>query len=353
MRILDRHIARSVLGGTMVALFALVAIDVFFAFFNEINRLGRDGYGLVHAVGYMVLTVPRRMYEFFPTAVLLGALLSLGAIAASSELIAMRAAGVSIGQIARSALKAGFVIMLVAFAIGEFVAPVAEDKAQALRSVASGKSVLVRGGGLWARDGNRYVRVGAIRPDQRLLDVEVYEVGEGHRLIAATRAKSAVWEDGEWVLGDVRRSRFTEAGVMVDTVGEEHWPALVTPEMFDVLAVEPHRMSAWSLSKYVLYLRENALDAAPYELAFWTRFTTPLSSLVMLLLALPFVFGSLRTGGAGQRLFVGILIGLGFHIMSQTLNHIGLVYGLSPLASAFAPLLIFLALSLVALGRLR
>jgi lipopolysaccharide export system permease protein len=112
-------------------------------------------------------------------------------------------------------------------------------------------------------------------------------------------------------------------------------------------------MSALSLWRYMRYLQENNLDAARYELAFWVRFTTPLSSIVMLLIALPFVFSSQRAGGFGQRLFVGIIIGVSFFLLNRMLNHVGLVYGLPPLLSATFPLIMFMGAAIWALKRIR
>lgn len=239
MRLIDRHIGRSVLGGTLLALFTLGALDLFFAFMNEMELVGRGRYGLPQAVVYVLLTVPRRLYELFPTAVLLGALLSLGTLAANGEFIAMRAAGASIAAIARSALKAGFAIMLAAVLVGEFVAPAAENQAQNLRAGISGKDVHMRDGALWVRDGNRFVRVGAILPGQRLRDIEVYETGPDRRLTAAIRAESSAWKKDAWVMRSVERSVFTDEGVVVEKTDQERWPRLIVPEIFDVLVVEP------------------------------------------------------------------------------------------------------------------
>ncbi|WP_018952933.1 LPS export ABC transporter permease LptG [Thioalkalivibrio sulfidiphilus] len=353
MKRLDAYIARNVMGGTLLAMLVLGGLDTLFAFIAELDEIGRNDYGLIQAVVYTALTVPRRVYELFPTSVLLGSLLSLGALAANSELTAMRAAGVPIAGIVRSVLRAGLMMLVVVVLLGEAVAPVSEQRAQTIKSQASGEEMYRGSAGLWAKDGQRFIQVGAVMPDLRLLDLSIYELDAERRLSSMLRAASARYQDGTWILKNIERSRLNEAGVHAEHVDEERWPRLLAPELFNVLAVEPRQMAATTLAQYVTYLRENDLDSAHFELAFWMRFTTPLSSLVMLLLAVPFVFGSLRTGGAGQRLFIGLLIGVGFHLLNRTLNHMGLVYGLPPMLSATLPTLIFFAVAMLALRRVR
>lgn len=353
MKRLDTYIARSVIGGTLLALLVLTGLDTLFAFIGEIDDIDGDRYGLVQALVYTALTVPRRAYELFPTCVLLGSLLSLGTLAANSELTAMRAAGLSVARIVQSVLRAGVLMLVVVVLVGELVAPASEQRAQTLRTMAHSEQLHMRAGGLWAKDGPRFLNVGAVMPDLRLLDLRIYELDDDRRLQRLMEVDTAHLEGGEWVLSGIRRSHVSADGVRSEHVAEERWPRLLAPELFSVLAVEPRQMSAATLAHYVDYLRHNNLDSAHYELAFWLRFSTPLSSLVMLLLAIPFVFGSLRTGSAGQRLFIGLLIGVGFHLLNRTLNHMGVLYGLPPMLSASLPLLIFFVIAMLALRRVR
>jgi lipopolysaccharide export system permease protein len=352
MRIIDGYLGRAVVAGSLLALLVLLSIDLFFAVIEEADDVGTGDYQWTQALSYLALTMPRRVYELFPAAVLLGSLLSLGALASNSELTAIRAAGVAVGGIARSVLKAGLLLMVATVLVGEFVAPWAEKAAQALRTEAQTQGLAVHGAeGLWARDGERFVKVGRILPGMRLQDIKVFELEGGQRLREAVRARAAYFADDAWVLEGVERSRFAADSVSGSGEQTERWERLLSPQLFNVIVVKPEQMSAWTLSQYVAYLDANELDSDRYELAFWVRFTTPLSSLVMLLLALPFVFGAQRSGAAGQRLFIGVLLGVIFYLISRGTNHLGLVYGLSPFLSAMAPLVVFLAAGIFALRR--
>ncbi|APZ43247.1 LPS export ABC transporter permease LptG [Acidihalobacter ferrooxydans] len=354
MKILNRYLVRSVISGALLALFVLSLLDWVFGFLGQLDGSGKGGLSLAQIFLYSLYTEPQRMYELFPSSVLIGSIMSLGAMSANSELIAMRAAGVSIGGVVRAVLRAGIVMVCVAVALGEWLAPAGENKAQALKlAVQAGSTVIASEQDVWARDGSRYIHIGHVLPNHQLRDVSIYEVNGANRLEAVIRAQSAVYVNKGWRLKQVEVSRFSADQVQVKRYAELAQSTLVQPTLFGLLDTRPRDMGAVALARYIGYLKSNGLDAARYELAFWQRFTTPLSALVMLLLAVPFVFGSLRSGGAGQRLFIGVLVGIGFYFVNRLMGQAGLVYGVSPLLSASFPLILFAIAGLLALRRLR
>lgn len=356
MRILNGYLSRNVALGVVSALLVLASLDALMAFIYEYNSQSKGDFGLAQVLWYIFLTLPRRMYDFFPTAMLLGGLLSLGAMATHSELIAIRASGVPISKIVRSVLSAGLVLMLLAIAVGELLAPVGDEKAESMKVAAQTGSLLSTGKTrLWVREGNNFIGIREVLPGLNLQGVSIYELNQDMQVKSAVYAPRASYskQSDEWMLFDVRKAIQDGLNINYEHHDEYKIKRLLSPELFSVVVVSPEKMSAYSLSKYVQYLHQNNLDAARYELAFWVRFTTPLSSLVMLLIAMPFVFSSQRSGGFGQRLFFGILIGVGFYMFNRMLNHMGLVYGLPPFLSASLPLLVFMAVAVIALRRIR
>lgn len=344
MRIIDRYLGRTVILATGVALLVLVAIDVFFAFLNEVQDIGRGRYGLREVILYVALTVPGRIHELFPVSALLGALLGLGALAAQSELVVLRAAGVSINRIALSVLRAGLLMLVVVVAVGEFVAPPAQHMAENLRATAQSQRVTYRSEyGIWARDGNRFVRILEVFSDGRLGGVEVYETDDRGALRRILQAETAAFDERGWVVYKGRAATLAEDGFSLESFDEMRWDSVLDPELLAVVALEPASLSARDLRRYIGYLRDNRLDTGRYELAFWQRVMAPVAALVMLYVALPFVFVQQRSSGVGQRLLIGILIGLGFYLINQFLGHLGQVYGFPPLASAVLPSALFAA----------
>jgi lipopolysaccharide export system permease protein len=344
MKILDQYIARTVIGGTLMALLVLASLLAFVDFVAEIGKVGHPsyvGYGILDVVMYVLLTLPKRMYEIFPTAVLLGSLLSLGALASNSELTVMRAAGMSIMRITGSVLQAGLILLLLVAFIGEVLVPISERKAQTLK-VSSLQQHISLGGrhGFWVRDSMRYIHVGQVYLDLHLGQLDIYELNANNQISRITHAESAQYINNTWQLSNIKRSTLSDTGVSSETLAIEVWPELLNPELFNVLTVKPENMSAMDLYRYSQYLQSNELDASHYQLAFWIKVITPVSSLVMLLIALPFVFSSQRSGGAGQRMLLGLLLGIGFFMANRIMNHMGQVYGITPFISAALPVLL-------------
>ncbi len=350
MRLLDRYLGKAVILGTLLALLLLVSIHTLIDFVGDVQDAGEHGFTLLQVTLSTLFTVPRRIYEVFPTAVLLGSLLSLGNMAAHNELMVMRAAGISIAQIIRSSMKAGLLLVVVILLVGEFLVPRAERRIEGMKQLTEYGTISTDSRyGLWAKDGDRFVNVQVVYPDMRFEQVWVYRLDARQRLVEATFASKAHYEDGGWTVQGVRRSLISPQGVMTQHHEQERWQRLFPPELFEIIKIEPHKLSARRLIKYIEYLKRNDLDASAYELALWTRLSVPFSGAMMLLLTVPFVFGPMRSGGAGQRLFIGLIIGIVFYLINKMITNMGLVYGLSPLLGAALPLIILLAAGLAAL----
>ncbi|MBN1378599.1 MAG: LPS export ABC transporter permease LptG [Gammaproteobacteria bacterium] len=354
MKILDFYIARAIIAGAMMALLVLTALEVFFALVNEFGDVGQGSYGYLDAVYYVALTLPTRFYELFPAAVLVGSLLSLGTLAANSELIAIRAAGISIKRIVRSAVQAGLVLLIIVALIGEFLVPSFERHAQAVDAKKQDLQVAqARGSGLWVRDEDYYINVGHIYPGLRLQDVNILQMSDDSKLVSSTYVASAIYSENQWELRDVQRTYFDQGRITNESKNVELQARLMDPELFAVLTVKPDMMSAWELHRYINYLERNKLGSAGYRLAFWLKVTTPISCVVMLLLVLPFVFSSLRSVSSGQLLVIGILLGLGFYILIQITARAGQIYGIPPFISATFPVLCFTMFGLFGLTKIR
>lgn len=353
IKILDLYIAKVILSGTLLALLALGALDVFFDVINELEDVGKGDFGYSDAFMYVLLTCPQRVYVLFPAAVLVGSLMSLGALANNSELVAMRAAGVSVTRIVMSAAQAGLVALVLVFLLGEFVVPPAQRYAQSVDSKKQGLQVSSSLGALWARDGDNYVNIGKVYPDLHLQDVHVHRFDNEQQLLSSTHAQSVLFRQQQWELHDVERTVFDSDKMFVEHKEIEYWSQLLDPQMLEVLTVEPTMMSALELHRYIEYLTRNKLESGQYQLAFWLKMTTPVSCVVMLFIVLPFVFVSLRSVNTGQLLIVGILLGLSFYILIQIAARAGQIYGVPPFISATFPVLCFMAAGLLGLTKIR
>jgi lipopolysaccharide export system permease protein len=354
MKRVDRYIFKTVTVTALVALLVLLTLELFFALLNELEDLDKANYGLYQMMQYLMLTTPKRIYLTFPPALLLGGLLGMGALASSNELVVMRAAGLSLLRLVGSALQAGLVLGLLALVLGEFVAPKTEFMAQKFRAEAKDKAVSIREGrGFWARNGNYFINVRAVLPGVRLKDIYVYEIDDRSDLRSAMWAEGAhyVDVDGRWVLEGVKRSIMRPERVMTDAIPSLVVDWTINPKLLEVLATDPKDLSMRDLLPYIDYLEKNGLEVKTYWQAFWVKVLTPLSNLAMLFIAMPFVFGSQRTASVGQRLVIGVFIGLLFFLANRMLGNLVLLYDWPPLLGAIMPSLVFFAAGTYALRR--
>ena len=352
MKILDRYLATSILTSTLLVLGVLLALFSFMLFVEALGDIGKQNYQLSDAIRYVLLSLPRQAFEVFPMAALLGTTLGLSALAADAELVAIRAAGVSVLRIVGAAMKVGLVLAVIAVLMGEFLVPETERLAEQGRTTALKIRIKQQNDfGLWLRDGPAYVHVGEVLPDLTLLKVDIYQFDENDRLRLQTSAKSGRFEDKQWRLKEVNESWLAENRVQSRRLLELEWGSALTPDLLSVFTVRPEALSVLHLYRYISHLEQNKQNTGPFALAFWQKLASPFATVVMMVLAIPFVFGSQRSGGIGARLFTGILLGLAFFVVSRGFGYFGLLYGVPAVIGALLPTLLFFGLALVMLRR--
>jgi len=353
VKVINRYIAREVLKGSLVAALVLVTLVNFFTFSDELRALGKGRYSLTHIFEYLALLTPRNLYELIPSAALLGTMFTVGAMGNNRELIAMRAAGISLYRIIWAVLRAGLVLVAVAIFVGEIIAPKAEQIAIELKATAQYQQVASWSHyGFWVRDGNTFINIRQIVQKDELGDISIYEMDENQRMHLARHAEKAVYVDGEWRLKKIEESRFEPDRVTAHSKPGMEWRSIIDPDLMNIALVNPNNLSIYELVTYIQFLRENEQKSNRFELAFWSRIVNPLVTLAMLLIATPFILNVQRTVSVGQRIIIGVVIGLTFILFEKIFAHLGLVYDLPPLFAAAFPSMLFLIIALLAIRRL-
>jgi lipopolysaccharide export system permease protein len=346
--VLWRYLATRIYISTAWTLLAFVGLFFFFDFVNELDTLGQHQYETHHALIYVLLILPGRVYELLPIAVLIGTLHALGVLARQAEITVMRASGFSSAQFITSLLTMGLGFVGLTFVVGEYLAPPAERAAKQWRLMATGAKVGSElRSGVWMRDGPRFVNVQTVLPDRTLEALRIYEFDEAFRLSVLIEAQRGVFKPGQgWQLEKVRRTRFTSDRVIIEHAAQQLWASEVSPEMLSVLMVQPERMSLTHLYPYIRHLKENHQVAHRYEIALWKKLVYPFACLVMMMLALPFAYRHDRMGGAGLRLFLGVMLGTGFYLLNGLFSNLGVIHLWPAPVSALLPSLIFLGTGL-------
>jgi lipopolysaccharide export system permease protein len=341
----DRLVAMAVLSSVALTWLTIVGFDAFRIFIGELNDVGQGQYTLSKAVTYVLLTVPRRCYEMFSYSALIGGLLGLGALAGSGELTALRAAGLSKFRICASVVFALTTLTVLVTLVGETIGPYGEQKAQALQIAAKSRDIaLAKGGALWARDGDTVINARRGRAhggSVELSGVRVFEFDPEGRLESLALAARAVHAASAWTLYDVRRTTFGIDSASSATKPEEHWESGLDPALLSLSIVQAQYMTLRDLSRNIFYLEKNRQDASTFRQAYWERLFYPVSVLALAFCAVPFAFGTLRSGGLAKRLFIGMVLALCFYFAQRAIVNMGAVYGVHPaIANLVPPLLL-------------
>jgi lipopolysaccharide export system permease protein len=347
MNLLTRYLGREIYLSTALVFAALVMLFAFLDLIHELNVMGHGQYHLGYVLLFVLLTIPGHVTELFPVAVLVGTILALVQLAASSELTVFRASGASLWQMLGALFRIAIPLIVLSFVVSEFVAPPSERMAQQLRLKAQNAQVSLKEfrSGVWVKDERSFVNVKSVMPDTSLLDVNIYRFDETYHLEAITNARRANFiERGRWQLEEVLETSFSKQGTSINALASQEWRSALNPGILSVLLVVPEQMSAHDLYQYVGHLRENRQQSVRYEIAMWNKLVYPLALVVMMLLALPFSAYQRRSGGVSTMIFAGIVLGLVFHFAGRLFASLGALNDWSPFLSATAVTALFLML---------
>lgn len=352
MRILDWYIARIIASTTFIVLMVFISISGIIKFVDQMILVGRGNYDLAHAALFVLYAVPRDIEIFFPMSALIGGLIGIGGLASNSELVVMQAAGLSKLDIIKSVMKSAIVLVLFSMAIGEWVAPASEVHAREIRSQAiSGGSLISAKSGIWAKDGDYFVHINRTKDTGNLKGVQIYRFNDELKLSSWTSAENAAFVKDSWVLTGVVNTEIRDKKITKKHVERQEWQSSLTPDKLGVVTVRPESLSIRGLIDYLEYLEVNQQDPSRYQLAFWRKIVQPLTVAVMLLVALSFIFGPLRSVSMGARILMGVAVGILFHVSTQSMGSLSLVYQLPPLLGATMPGLLFMTVAIYFIRR--
>lgn len=346
MNIIDLYISRIILSTSALCLLVLTGLSGIIKWVDQLRLVGRGSYSMMDAGVYVLYLVPRDIEMFFPMAVLLGALIGMGMLASNSELVVMQASGMSRLQITLSAMKTAIPLMIMVMALGEWGAPVAEQSAKELQATKiSGGSLIKSNSGIWAKDGDLFVNIGEVQDINKLNNITLYKFDEQSKLVQLTQAKHADFKQDEWQLTGVTTTQLSDDKIELVETPTEQWRSTLTPDKLGVVSVKPEALSIQGLLGYLEYLEVNQQDPSRYELALWRKIMQPITVAVMMLVALSFVFGPLRTVTMGARVLLGVVAGFSFYISNQIFGPMSIVYDLPAVVGAVTPSILFTSLA--------
>lgn len=354
MNVLERYIGKTILGSILLTLFLLVGLGAIIKFVEEFRAVGQGSYDGLHAAYYTFLTIPKDIETFFPIAALLGSLMGLGGLASRSELVVMQASGFSRFRIGLAVMKTAIPLVLFTMVTGEWGVPQTEQFARNMRSLAqSGGTMLSTKGGFWAKDGNNFIYIQKISDPQHLNEMLIYEFDQ-RTLKSILKAKQAVYQDNHWQLKQIEKSIIEQDQITQMKTAEQLWQTTITPSKLGVVSLKPESLSISGLADYVGFLKETGQDPKRFEITLWHKIFQPISMAVMMLLAISFIFGPLRSSTMGAKIVIGILAGFVFYVSNIVFGNLSLVVSWIPVpVGAITPSLLCLLVIWWLLGKKR
>jgi lipopolysaccharide export system permease protein len=355
MSLLDRYIVRAILGSVLLVMLVILVLGALFVFIDQQDDIGTGHYTAFGAFWYTLLNLPQLAYELLPITALIGSLLGLGALARGSELTVVRASGVSTARLAGMALLAGLVLIFVELLLGELLAPPLQQAAREQKAFSKLSNVSFGGGsGAWVRDGDLILNVAGQYSQRQFGSMQIFELSPQHRLIALGHATHATaGSKGKWLLSDYTESRFADDAVTTRPPAQRLLASNVTAGFLGLAVEDPKQLTSRALWRLINYYRANALDTREYLFAFWSRIARTLAIAFSVLLAIPFVLGSLRSAGAGTRMMLGLILGIGFFLLQRLIESGTIVFDLNPVMLAWLPTALLATVTLGLLARAR
>ena len=350
---LSRYIGINVFTAIMVALIAIIGLDLVAGIIDQMGDIKRN-YRFTDVLIYVATKLPSTIYEYIPLASLIGCLVGLGMLATNSEVVVMRASGISLIRIVFMVFKPVLIFVLIAALIGEYFSPYLDQLADSRRDyLRKGESALDSTSGFWAREGSEFIHFNAVFPGGVLFGVTRYKLDNDRQLEEASFSSRATFNktEGFWVEENVSSTLFVEQQTYTRKWVTREWKTELTPEVLTLNILPADALSARALNDHIDYLDERKADAGKYRLAFWEKVFQPLSILGLVLVGIAFVFGPLRQATVGFRVFIGVLFGISFKLISDILGPLSIVFEMPPMLAISAPIVVCFAIGLVLLRR--
>lgn len=353
-RLLNKYIISTILKTTFVVLLIAIAVDVFVELANEMGSSGDGDYNISRVLLYVPMIVPGDIYSFFPMIGLLGALIGLGSLSNSSELMIMRAAGMSVSRIMMAVFAAALIICVAMTLVGEVAAPKLFHQAKLYKQQAvSGSQAIETQHGVWMHVGNDFLNIKTVIDRDELAGVTRYEFNDEHQLIGEAYAEQIDYINEHWQARNVQSTTLKSDAIDSGLYPEQTWDLKLHPEALAFGFDDPTQMSMLKLLEFVEYRDSVGLPTSQYALAFWQRLFQPIAMLVMVLLAVPCVFGMARSGSMGFRVLIGVVVGMGFYLLDQLIGQFSIVYQLPIWLGALIPVSLFFLFGLWLLRRVK
>ena len=342
--IIYKYLFNRFIMGLVVSLTVLVSIEIFFSFTAELKNLGFGNYTMPVITKYIILNIPKSLEIMFPYAVLIGSMLSLGAMSSDMEFVSMQAAGISISKIITIILIQAYLLSSIFYYVTDNVVPKYSNKAEMKKNLALNKKLIFNKNGIWFKDANTFIKINEIYSDIKLSGILMYSYDDNNSLSLIKNIGHAEFIDNRWHLQEINTTIINNSLAVKEYKKDDYTDTLISKKLINIKIRKSSSISLSDVSQNIKYLTQNNLDSAVQKKIYWEKLFMPLSTVVMLFLSMPFIFGKHRSANLSKRLLLGLSIGIGFFIVTSILPNLGMVLGIQPLINVLLPHILFIVL---------
>ena len=359
MMILRLYVAKIVWFSIILVLFVVGGLNFLGVLADQMGNI-EGQYNFVKVLQYALWKVPSILVESMGFSAMIGSLVGLGALANQNELTVMRASGISLLQIVGMVILPLLLFALLGVGLDQ-VASYANRQAESVRSVAILNTYRQAGvpdkyfktAAIWNRQGNDFIRFDKVLSGGHVVGVTRVEFNDGRQIASLQYSQEGLFKEKTWHLKSNQTIRFGDLGFTKEESSDEWWTSELTPDRLLFISEEPDNLTTKELVDYSDFLKKQGRDNHIYQSTYWKKVFEPFALFSLVLLAVSFVFGSLRQVTISQRVFLGVMIGLVFQIGQDVAATISLVFGFSPLSGVLLPILACSLLGLFLLYRVR
>ena len=344
-RTISLYMGRMFLIRTFAILAAFVLILQTLDLLTESGKILADANnGDAEVWRYVGLRVPQIISTFLPFSALLGTILTLSQLNQNSEVVALKASGLSAHQVLAPLIVAGMGVALLSFAFNERVVVRATNTLEQWKKVEYGNVPVDHGdrSNIWVRDGENLINVAQIRGrgDSATLKGITVNMRQNGALMSLLTADRGAREGKGWRLEGARR--FDVASGHVASLGSIHFAEGVRPDQFTLAQVDADGLSFLALNDAINDLNAAGRPTTALEGALWHKFSGPLSAVLMPLLGAVAAFGLARSGKLFLRAVIGMALGFLYFVADNFALAMGNLGAYPPFLAAWAPFLLFL-----------
>ena len=346
MTILNTYLFKRFMFGFILSLVVLLSIETFLSFTGELEDLNAGNYTFLVLLKYIILNIPKSIHDLFPYALLIGAMLSLGAMAADMEFVAIQSAGISTFKTIQTILIQTLIVSSIFYIISDFFVSDFTKKAEQKKNIAISKKAVHHANGVWFKDQNKFINIDEVYSNKFLKNISIYIYDYDLKIKSFQHIDEAEFEDGAWTLLGVKETFFNVKPITKKYYQKKIDSDFIDTKLLNIAVHKPSNLSLPDIMNNIEYLEKNNLDVTTQTRVFWEKLFKPFSTAIMLFLAMPFLFGKYRTNTQGKRIVVGLLIGIIFFVATTMLPNLGSVLGLNSFFNVLLPHVLFIMLGL-------